>query len=108
MLNSFEISSMQVNNPNDIHKTSLVNFECIHLATSNGLIYINIDDEVNIQSMHALLFSKLDIQLNCFSTELELKNAMLNIYSQHATSSIQPLTVLLLDHVLDRKTGLDL
>ena len=71
-------------------------------------MFVNIDDEINILSMHSLICSKLDIQLNCFNTDSDLKNVMLNIHSQYLTSELQPVNVLLIDHVLDRNTGLQL
>jgi len=49
------------------------------IATHNNQIFINIDDEINIKSMHTMLFAKKDIVLNCCSNEQELMSMLMQI-----------------------------
>lgn len=70
-------------------------------------MFINVDDEINIQSMHTMLFKKRDISLICCATELELKAILMQIYAQFNVEN-KPKIIVLLDNVLDNTTGLEL
>ena len=45
----------------------------------DGFIFINIDDEINIQSMHTLVFSRMDITLHCCTTGKKIIENLLSI-----------------------------
>ena len=74
----------------------------------NGLIFINVDDEVNIKSMHTLIFSRLKIKLKCCTNQIELIQTLIAIHSYRLHHKVDPKVIVLLDHILDGQTGLEL
>ena len=82
-------------------------FNSQHIDIKDGHIFINVDDELSIKSMHTHLFKIKGINLISCSTEHDLKSIMIQIYSQFNSES-KPKVVILLDNVLDDTTGLEL
>eukprot|EP00801_Mesodinium_rubrum_P007802 Mrub_07815.p1 GENE.Mrub_07815~~Mrub_07815.p1 ORF type:complete len:273 (-),score=70.36 Mrub_07815:68-886(-) len=75
-------------------------------VTKNGLIFLNVDDEVNILSMHTSIFAKLALQLTCCSNGRELIQLLAAVHSHKAKHDPDAKAVVLLDHVLDGQSGL--
>eukprot|EP00801_Mesodinium_rubrum_P008835 Mrub_08864.p1 GENE.Mrub_08864~~Mrub_08864.p1 ORF type:complete len:255 (-),score=71.79 Mrub_08864:31-771(-) len=90
---------------------NLLIYNEMDLYSHENIIFINIDDEVNIKSMHTLIFSRMNIELNCCSTCDELQQLLMSVYSKYTlkadAGSAAPQVVVLLDHVLDGASGLD-
>ena len=58
--------------------------------------------------MHTLIFSRLDLDLNCCSTSNDLIQMIMKVYLNKNRRENQKYTfVILLDHILDRKLGYD-
>eukprot|EP00801_Mesodinium_rubrum_P007290 Mrub_07301.p1 GENE.Mrub_07301~~Mrub_07301.p1 ORF type:complete len:282 (-),score=67.65 Mrub_07301:88-876(-) len=72
----------------------------------NGLIFLNVDDEVNIKSMHTMIFARLDIELSCCSNSSELVQLLTAAHSWQVKHGAEGTVVVLLDHVLDGQSGL--
>eukprot|EP00801_Mesodinium_rubrum_P006885 Mrub_06893.p1 GENE.Mrub_06893~~Mrub_06893.p1 ORF type:complete len:300 (+),score=50.85 Mrub_06893:77-901(+) len=72
----------------------------------HNLIILNVDDEINIKSMHTLIFARLDIKLLCCSNGVELVQFLTAIHSHLVKKQVGASVVVLLDHVLDGQSGL--
>ena len=74
------------------------------IGEQNNMIFINVDDEKNIHSMHTLLFSKREVILNCCLNKAELLSMFMQIYSNTSwkkQTEIKPNIIVLLDHIMD-------
>jgi len=73
------------------------------------MMFVNVDDENSILRMNALLFSKNGMQLNCCINQKELTDTLVQYYSNYImnSSTHRPKIVILIDHVLDNTTGVE-
>ena len=72
------------------------------------MVFINVEDEMNIQGMHTLICAKKEIRLNCCSTLHELNALLVQVYSGNSWGTeTRTRVVVMLNHVLDGSTGLE-
>ena len=70
------------------------------------MIFLNIDDELNMKSMHSMIFSRLGLQVACCSTGAELAALFAAAHAFLRRDRARAQVVVLLDHVLDGTSGL--
>ena len=88
--------------------TSEMSFGDNPVSKQNNLVFINVEDEINIQCMHTLICARKEIGLNCCRTLHELNSFMVQVYSGHSWGTEErTLLVVMLDHILDGTNGID-